>query len=127
MFNCDVVLKGNATSAELKLLGSALWRLARPVDGATGMYQLLDNQALADLIDGQFPSSSQCGAGDVHVVIPDNISLDREATIDGLLKGVPAQGVEHLLVDGVFAQGWPRPQACCGQPDRQCATEAATS
>jgi hypothetical protein len=123
MFNCDVLLKGTATSDQLQLLGAALWRLAHPVNELTGMYQLVDNQALADLIGGRFPPLSQRGLGNVHVVVPATVSHDRERIIDSLLKAIPVQGVERILVDGM---SWnPRSKACSEQPDRQPNPEAA--
>jgi hypothetical protein len=64
------------------------------------MYQLIDNQALADLIGGRFPSLSESGTNDVHLVIPDGISLERGEIRNRFLRAIPTDGVERTLVDG---------------------------
>ena len=47
---CDVILQWGATPEQLRALGAALWRWCDRTAGDTGIYQYLDNQALADLI-----------------------------------------------------------------------------
>jgi hypothetical protein len=57
--NCDIILKWSATPEQLAAVGSALWRWCNRTAGAAGIYRYLDNQALADLIAGKLPDSSQ--------------------------------------------------------------------
>ena len=100
--NCDVILQWSATPEQLTVLGAAFWRWC--VHGAerTGIYQFLDNQALADLIAGQLPASSGTPADrrGVHFWVRDVASHDRQATIDCLRREIPAKGVEDIVVDG---------------------------
>jgi hypothetical protein len=98
--NCDVILQWNATPAELTNLGAALWHWCNHAAGSTGTYQYLDNQALADLIAGKLPVSSQTKPGRVHFKFRDEVSHDREATIDSLRREIPAEGVADILVEG---------------------------
>ena len=103
--NCDIILQWSATPEQLTALGAALWRWCIRAAGNTGIYQYLDNQALADLIAGKFPSSSgqtprQPERRGVHVRVRDEASSDRRATLDSLRRELPAQGVEDIVVDG---------------------------
>jgi hypothetical protein len=98
--NCDVVLQWNATPAELTKLGAALWRWCNHAAGDAGIYQYLDNQALADLIAGKLPLSSQTKPGRFHFKFRDEVSHDRQATIDSLRREIPAEGVADILVEG---------------------------
>ena len=101
---CDVVLQWSATPDQLTSLGAALWRWCNRAAGDTGIYQYLDNQALADLIAGKLPVSSQAlGPAErrgVHFQIRDNASRDRQATIDSLRREIPVKGLEDIVVDG---------------------------
>ncbi|MGH7172652.1 MAG: hypothetical protein ACRELG_20415 [Gemmataceae bacterium] len=102
--NCDIILQWSATPEELAAVGSALWRWCNRTAGAAGIYQYLDNQALADLIAGKLPEISQIsrradGRG-VYFRVGDKTSLDRQATIDSLRREIPTKGVEDIVVDG---------------------------
>jgi hypothetical protein len=99
--NCDVALKWGATPDQLAELGAALWRWCnRPARG-TNIYHCLDNQALADLMTGKLPVSSRRAARpDIHFLICDEASTNRQATIDSLRQHVPAKGIEDIMVDG---------------------------
>ena len=102
--NCDVILQWGATPAQLTDLGAALWRWCNHTAGGPGIYQYLDNQALADLIAGKLPVSSQTpGLADrrgVHFRFRDEVSSDRQAAIDNLQRELPAMGVEDIVVEG---------------------------
>jgi len=102
--NCDIILQWSATPEQLTALGAALWRWYNRAAGNTGIYQQLDNQALADLIAGKLPASSptlrQAERGGVHFRVRDEASQDRQATIDSLRREIPTQGVEDIVVDG---------------------------
>ena len=102
---CDVILQWGATPEQLTALGAALWRWCTRAAGDTGIYQYLDNQALADLIAGKLPVSSQTppelGRRGVRFRVRDEASVDREATIDRLRREMPVKGVEDIVVDGV--------------------------
>jgi hypothetical protein len=98
--NCDVILQWGATPEQLRALGTALWRWCNRAAGNTGIYQHLDNQALADLIAGKLPASSQTERRGVHLWVRDEASHNRQATIDSLRREIPARGIEDILVDG---------------------------
>jgi hypothetical protein len=102
--HCDVVIKWGATPPQLTALGTALWRWCSRTAGGAGIYRQLDNQALADLIAGQIPRSSEPSASadrrGAHFPVRDEASLDRQATIDDLRHALPTAGVEDVVVDG---------------------------
>lgn len=103
---CDIILKGSATPQQLTALGEALWRWCNRAAENTGVYQFLDNQALADLIEGQLPASSQpAGRSGVRFRVRDESSHDRGATVASLRRELPAVGVEDIVVDG---KSWDR-------------------
>jgi hypothetical protein len=101
---CDVILQWGATPEQLTALGAALWRWCTRAAGTTGIYPYLDNQALADLLAGKFPASSQTSRQaerrGVHFRVREEAPHNRQATIDSLRREIPAKGVEDLLVDG---------------------------
>ncbi len=102
--NCEIILQWGATPEQLAALGTALWRWCSRTAGDTGIYQYLDNQALADLIAGKLPVSSQpplyTDRRGVHFRVRDETSQDRRASLDGLRRELPAGGIEDVLVDG---------------------------
>jgi hypothetical protein len=108
--NCDVILQWNATPAQLSALGAALWRWCSGTAKDTGIYHYLDNQALADLIAGRLPTTTQtpwqAERRGVHFRVRDEASPDRLAAIAGLRREMPAEGIEDILVDG---KSWNRP------------------
>ena len=93
---CDFIVNWEATPEQLASLGSALWRWCTHTEGNTGIYQYLDNQALADLIAGKLPVSSQPprepDRRGVHFRVRDEVSQDRQATVDGLRRELPTGG-----------------------------------
>jgi hypothetical protein len=97
---CDVIVQWNATSAQLNALGAGLWRWCARAVGRTGIYQLLDDQALADLIAGRLPTSRQAGQSGVHLYVRDEISPNRQATIASLRREIPVMGLVDIMVDG---------------------------
>jgi hypothetical protein len=102
--NCDVTLRWGATPEELTALGNALWRWCNHTAERSGVYQHLDNQALADLLAGRLPASSeppgQVQPGGVRFRIWDDTSVDRRATIHGLRQQLPTRAVEDIAVEG---------------------------
>jgi transposase len=102
--NCDIILQWRATPEQLAALGAALWRWCTRAAGATGIYQHLDNQALADLIAGKLPETSQtpwrADRRGVHFWVQGEVSQNRQATIGSLRREIPAEGVEDIVVDG---------------------------
>jgi hypothetical protein len=107
--NCDVILQWNATPEQLTALGAALWRWCNGTAGAAGVYQYLDDQALAELVAGKLPrpsrTSRQAERQGVYLRLRDEASQDRQAAIDSLRREIPADGVEDILVDG---KSWDR-------------------
>jgi hypothetical protein len=101
---CDVILQWSATPEQLAAVGTALWGWCSRAAGKTGIYQYLDNQALADLIAGKLPTASLTpgqGLGQgVHFRVRDETSHDRRPTIDSLRRDIPDKGVEDIVVDG---------------------------
>ena len=97
---CDVILQWGATPEQLAALGAAWWRWCIRAAGGTGLSQYLDNQVLADLIPGRLPASSTADRRGVHFRVWDEVSLDRQATIDSLRREIPALGVEDIVIDG---------------------------
>jgi hypothetical protein len=98
--HCDVILRWGATPEQLSTVGTALWRWCIHAAGDTGIYQYLDDQALADLIAGKLPASSPADRRGVHFRFRDEVSRDRQATSDSLRRDLPAEGVEDILIDG---------------------------
>jgi hypothetical protein len=102
--NCDIILRWSATPEQLTALGAALWRWCTRAAGATGIYQHLDNQALADLIAGKLPESSQTpwqtDRRGVHFWVQGEASRNRQATIGSLRREIPAEGVEDIVIAG---------------------------
>jgi hypothetical protein len=97
---CDIVLQWSATPEQLTALGAALWGWCTRASGDTGICQFLDNQPLADLIAGKLPASSQAEPRGVHLWVRDEVSHDRQSTIDGLRRAIPAKGVVDIVVEG---------------------------
>lgn len=102
--HCDVTLRWGATPGQLRALGAALWRWSIRGSAGTGMYQHLDDQVLADLIDGQFPAIMQTppqAESAIQFSIRDEVSQDPEATLASLRRAIPAEGVEDIVVGGI--------------------------
>lgn len=101
---CDVIIKWSATPEQLSVLGSALWRWCNRPAGNTGIYQYLDNQALAELIAGKLPVSSQpplfADQRGLHFRVRDEASQDHQATLASLRRELPVSGIEDIVVDG---------------------------
>jgi hypothetical protein len=97
------------TPEQLTAVGAALWRWCNRAAGDTGIYQYLDNQALADLIAGKLPISSRMPRqGDprgVHFWVRDEVSPDCRASLASLRREIPVGGVEDILVDGSSRNG----------------------
>ena len=103
--DCDVILQWNANPRELRAVGGALWRWCNGGAGGAGPYQSLDNQAIADLIDGKLPASGrtsrQAERRGVRLRVRDEVSRDRREAIAHLRRELPAAAVEDVVVDGV--------------------------
>jgi hypothetical protein len=103
--DCRVILKPSATPEQLTALGAALWRWCTGTAGDSGIYQYLDNQALADLLAGQLPAPDRTARPaerwGARFGVRDGAFRDRRAAVDSLRRGIPAAGVEDVLADGV--------------------------
>jgi hypothetical protein len=102
---CHVILKPSATPGQLARLGAALWRWCTHAAGRAGMYQYLDNQALADLLAGRLPAADPAAPPaerwGARFGVGDGAFRDRQALIDSLRREIPAEGVEDVRADGV--------------------------
>jgi len=98
--DCEMTIRETATPEQLTCLGAALWQWCYRASGGTGIYQYLDNQALADLVTGKFPAS--IGTDDLggRVRFQDVASQDRLITIDRLRRELPVEGIADITVDG---------------------------
>jgi hypothetical protein len=101
---CDVIVAWDATPEQLTAVGTALWRWCVREVGDRGIYQYLDNQALADLIAGRFPAAGRAPQSadlrGVHFRLWNQASHDGGVAIDALRREFPAAGVVDVLVDG---------------------------
>ena len=102
--DCDVILRDDATPEQLRALGRALWRWSLGTARQTSICGHVDNQTLADLIDGLLPARPECagrgGPPGVRFRIRNESSDDRWVTADGLRRAVPADGLLDVLVAG---------------------------
>jgi len=112
---CNVIIQWSATPEQLSALGCALWRWCTRMAGNTGIYQYLDNQALADLMAGNLPVSSQpplyADRRGVHFRVRDEASNDHQATLDGLRRELPTGGIEDVVADGT-SRNSVEPEGC---------------
>jgi hypothetical protein len=92
--HCDVFLRDSATPAQLTAVGGAFWRWCTATAG-NGVYPFLDNQTLADLIAGELPNSG------VHFRVRDEVSQNRQATIESLRREIPVAALADIVVDGM--------------------------
>ncbi len=83
-----------------------------PSGGGTGVYQYLENQALADLIAGRLPAPDRTAPPaerwGVRFGVRDGTYRDRRALIESLRREIPADGVLDVLADGT---GWDRSES----------------
>jgi hypothetical protein len=103
--NCEVIVRWGATPEQLRALGAALWRWCIRSSATTGIYPYLDNQILADLIDGQLPASPQpprqSERDGPYFNLRDEVSRTRQAAIDSLRQALPDAGLADIMVDGI--------------------------
>lgn len=102
--HCQLILNPAATSGQLAALGAALWRWCIRTAGSAGIYQYLDNQALADLRAGQLPEADQTARladrWGVRFGVRDGAYRDRQAIVESLRREIPAEGIVGVLADG---------------------------
>jgi len=103
--DCAITLRWDLRPAQLRALGSALWTWCSSAACSGSIYQYLDNQALADLVDGRFPSSGgKVGKGRLPCVfftVPDDPARDREATCESLRRAISNEGIAEMRIGGV--------------------------
>lgn len=102
--HCEVLLQWDSTPAQRRALGAVLWRWCGRATGKAGMYQYLDNQALADLIAGRLPapgvSAWQAGLPRVQFLVPGNSAEEHASMLESLRQLRPDQGVAEVRVEG---------------------------
>jgi hypothetical protein len=103
--NCEVILRWDATPAQQRALGRALWGWCHRAAGGVGTYQYLDNQGLADLLAGRPPAAGpparDGGRPRVLFSVPGDPARDREALLESLRRAVPDAGTADVRVGGV--------------------------
>jgi hypothetical protein len=103
--DCEVILRWDAPPAQQRSLGHALWNWCTRSAGSNELYQYLDNQALADLMAGQLPASSDMPADDhrpyVFFTMPGDVARDRDAILDHLRLTVSNDGIADVRIGGV--------------------------
>lgn len=97
---CDIIIKWKATPVQLADLGNALWRWCNSTRGQIGIYQLLNNQALADLIAGKHPILDERTRG-VHFRVRDCASSNCRSANEALRHELPAEAIADVLIDGI--------------------------
>ncbi len=105
--NCEVILRWDATPAQQRALGRALWGWCHRAAGGVGTYQYLDNQGLADLLAGRPPAARDGGQPRVRFSVPGDPARDREVLLDSLRRAIPSAGTTDVRVEGV---SWRRPE-----------------
>jgi hypothetical protein len=117
---CDITVKATGTAQQFKDLGAALWRWCMRTVGKAGIYQYLDNQVLADLMDGKLSAGHATWKRGVHVGVWDAVSVSPQAAIDRLRLEIPQEGVEDIVVNGA---SWQVPRTKSGNLDPVIAAE----
>jgi hypothetical protein len=106
---CHVVLSRSATAGQLTAVGTALWEWCTGAANGRGIYQYLDNQALADLVAGRLPAADPAARTadrwGVQFGVPDSAFLDRRAALHSLRRALPAAGVDAVRADSTRWSG----------------------
>lgn len=104
-FNCDIIIEWKATPGQLTALGNALWGWCNRSAGHAGIYHLLNNQALADLITGKLPNADEhlleVDPRGVHFRVDDTASRSVREAIESLRHELPAERIGDILVEGI--------------------------
>jgi len=117
--NCEVILRWDATAEQQRALGAALWGWCNGAAGDAGIYQYLDNQALADLLAGRLPAPGPAARHAdlpyVYFEVRGDPARDREAMLESLRRTLPAGGTTDVRVGGL---SWRREEGkgCPCQP-----------
>jgi hypothetical protein len=102
--DCEFFLLSDMLPARRRALGSALWAWCTDAVGGGSNYQYLDNQGLADLVAGHFPSSHTITEGVrlpyVFFTVPGDPIRDREATLFSLRRTITEVGLADVRVGG---------------------------
>jgi hypothetical protein len=102
--DCAITLRWDLRPDQLRALGSALWTWCLHAAGGGSIYQYLDNQALADLVDGRFPSSEgkvgNARLPYIFFTVPEDPARDRYATCESLRLAFSSEGIADLRIGG---------------------------
>jgi hypothetical protein len=103
--HCEVFLRWDATPAQQRALGVALWGWCHHTARIADPYQYLDNQALADLLAGRLPTSGSVSQGVglpyVHFLVRGDPACDRQTTLESLRLDIPSEGITDVRVEGI--------------------------
>jgi hypothetical protein len=97
---CDIIIKWKATPVQLAELGNALWRWCSSTRGQVALYQLLDNQALADLMAGKLPIVDERTRG-IHFRVRDRFAHNSQSAVGALRHELPGEAIADVLIDGI--------------------------
>jgi hypothetical protein len=104
VINCEVLLRWDTTPPQQMALGNALWRWCLRASAGRSNYQYLDNQALADLLAGRLPASSDQAKDArlpyVFFTVPDHPARERDVMFQSLRLAIPSDGIADLRIDG---------------------------
>ena len=99
--SCELILRWDATPEQQRAVGDALWAWCSRAAGEAGIYQYLDNQALADLLAGRLPAPGPGRHADLPSVsfeVRGDPARDREALLESLRRALPAGGTTDVRV-----------------------------
>ena len=103
--DCELLLRWDATPEQQRAVGGALWGWCNRAAGDAGIYQYLDNQALADLISGRLPAPGPAARSAdlpyVSFLVRGDPARDREAMLESLRRALPSEGIADVRVDGM--------------------------
>jgi hypothetical protein len=103
--DCAITLRWDLRPDQLRELGSALWTWCRHAAGSGSIYRYLDNQALADLVDGRFPSSRQrvrdARLPYIFFTVPDDPAQNLQSTCESLRRAISNEGIASVRIGGI--------------------------
>lgn len=94
----EVILTHGATPEQLRAVGRALWKRIT-LEGNPHFHQLLNNQQVADLLQGQFPGGSPRACHGIHCQFSGRFK-DVNLAIQALRPLLALEGVLEIVIAG---------------------------